>query len=272
MTTDLETLEAVVASQTEMLLRFARLGDHGTAGPHADEHPAVEGTHLAVAPWIDGWWRAAHRTTAHPGRMGPPIKPCCSIIHTTDMLPDEWSALLAAWQMRLGDGACAHFLIGRSAVEGVAQLVSINRNGQHAGGPGHGVYQPGSIHPNTIAVGIELHCAGGVRLLNGAWRLVELGRAHGKALPPEDVIPDTQRPGRGWHVVTDYQRTQLDALLRDLELVLAPVPAGLKAKSTGEMVPTWGEPKSTRVVGHVSLDPEHRSDPHPMMMGWINAR
>lgn len=268
-----ELFQAVAATAAEALERLEQLGNHGTAGPTSVT--SVDEPTPAAPRWTDGWWSGARRTPAHAGRVGPQIRPCCTVVHTTDMLPDEWNALLTAWQTRPGDGACAHFIIGRDKDAGVAQCVPITRNGNHAGGPGHGVFKAGSgpaIHPNTIAVGIELHCAGGVQRVDGAWRLVEGGKAHGTQLYDFEVIPDPQRPGRGWHVITDYQREQLRALLADLELVLAPMPAGLVAKSTGEAVPSWGTPTNARIVGHVSLDPAHRSDPWPPMMRVLNAR
>lgn len=264
----------VSATVVEALARLETIGDWGTAGP-AEPATALELPHPPAPRWLDGWWTGAKHQPVHPKRIGGPIRACCTVVHTTDMLPGEWTALLKRWLEQPGDGACAHFGIGRSEAEGVVQWVPITRNGNHAGGERHGVYRTAAgqtFHPNTLAVGIELHCAGGVHLVDGAWRLVELGKAHGPALLASEVIPDPQHPGRGWHVVTDYQRAQLAALLDDLELVLGPMPAGLAAISTGEQVPSWGVPKSARVVGHVSLDPEHRSDPWPATMRWLNAR
>ncbi len=276
--TDVETLEATVATEIDRLARMARIGDRGTAGPDDAPNDLTESPPPPSPRWQGGWWVGAMQRKAHPGRIGGTITPCTTVVHTTDMLPDEWDALLTAWTTKPSDGACAHFLIGRDEAHGVVQLAAVNRNANHAGGPGHGVFISGpwmpskAIHPNTIAVGIELHCAGGVCKVNDEWRLVEEKKAHGAPLPDRDVIADPQRPGRGWHVVTDYQREQLAGLLADLELVLAPLPLGLVARSTGEAVPAYGMPKSTRVVGHVSLDPEHRADPWPPTMAWINAR
>ena len=273
--TDAELLEATVATEIDRLARMAHLGDRGTAGPEAEPVGFIDAPIAQGVRWQSGWWVGAAQRKAHPGRVGGPIGPFATVVHTTDMLPEEWDALLNAWTTKPSDGACAHFLIGRDASHGVVQLVAVNRNANHAGGPGHGVFDTATaknIHPNTVTVGIELHCAGGVRMVGAAWRLVEDGKAHGMPIPAFDVIADPQRPGRGWHVVTDYQRAQLAALLVDLELVLAPMPPGLVARSTGEAVPSWGVPKSGRVVGHVSLDPTHRSDPWPATMAWLNAR
>lgn len=270
-----EFVHALEATVEDAITRVATIGDRGTAGPPVVEQPVVDPAHPLVPSWLDGYWSGARRVAAHVGRVGGAIRPCATVVHTTDMLPDEWDALLKAWSEKPGDGACAHFLIGRDEAHGIVQFVPITRNGNHAGGPGHGVFKTGAgaaLHPNTIAVGIEVHCAGGVRLVNGQWRLVENGVAHGAPLPAADVTPDPQRPGRGWHNVTDYQRRVLAALLDDLELALASMPAGLQALSTGEAVPAWGVPKSARVVGHVSLDPAHRSDPWPAQMAFLNAR
>jgi len=225
--------------------------------------------------WIDGWWVGARRRAAHPGRIGGAIAPWSATVHTTDMLPEEWDALIAAWTSRAGDGACAHFLVGRDANHGVVQLVPIVRNGNHAGGPGHGVFRvPGraDLHPNQVAVGIEVHCAGGVRRIGGAWRLVEGGTAHGAPLPDTDVIPDPQRPGRGWHVVTDYQREKLAALLDDLETVLAAVPPGAVKVAFGERPPSYAVLPGARLATHAELDPMHRADPWPPLCAWLRER
>src|SRR5262249_2222319 len=155
-------------------------------------------------------------------------------------------------------GACAHFVIGRDAGSGILQLAPITRNANHAGGSGHGVFRVpdlGDLHPNLVAVGIELHCAGGVRRMDDAWRLVEGGKAHGPPLPHSEVTPDPQRSGRGWHQVTDYQREQLGALLADLETVLAPVPAGAVKVAFGETPPSYAVLPGARIATHAELDP-----------------
>lgn len=270
-----DDIEAVAATTEQVIARIAAIGAFGTAGPA--DHPAdvVDVVHAPAPRWDHGWWAGAIRKPAHAGRVGGAINPWAVVVHTTDMLPEEWAALVHAWTDKAADGACAHFLIGRTEQEGVVQFVPINRNGNHAGGPGHGVFDTESardVHPNLVTVGIELHCAGGVRLVSGQWRLVEDGVAHGQPLPASDVIPDPHRPGRGWHVVTDYQRFRLAALLGELELVLGPLPAGASSRSIGEQVPSWGVPKTARTVGHVSLDPAHRADPWPPTMDWLRAR
>ena len=225
--------------------------------------------------WADGRYSLARRVDAYVDRIGAPIVPWAVVVHTTDMLPDEFTALLRSWRTTPGRGDCAHFVIGRDAMEGVIQLAPITRNANHAGGPHHGVFVDAGgtqYHPNTCAVGIELHCAGGVQRIGGAWRLVEDGRPRGAPLPDLDVIPDPARPGRGWHKVTDYQYQQLDQLLHELEYDgLAKAPLGAVARSTYETPPAWGVGNG-RIVGHVSLDARSRSDPWAPTMEWIRAR
>lgn len=260
-------LELLEATAEQVAARLLALGDFGTAGPSAEDHPDAYASLLPAATWHNGWCSLAFRVDANPGRVGPPIDPRCVVDHTTDMHPDDWHALLNAWLSRPGDGACAHFLCGRDASQGLVQLMPIIRNGNHAGGPGHGVYVDATgarYHPNVLAVGIEFHCAGGqLRKLGGVWRFCEDGAAHGAAIPDSDVEPDPIRPGRGWHKLTPYQEQMRARLHAALDSTMHPVPDGLRAASTGETVPSWGVPRSARFVGHVSLDPTHRSDPWP---------
>lgn len=259
-----ETVKEAFIDPRELQRRLNAIADAATAGPPLEEHPAVPP--VADAPsFTSGVWWHARRIACHPGRMGGAIHPFAIVVHTTDMLPGEWDALLTAWTTKAGEGACAHFLIGRDEAEGVVQFVPINRNGNHAGGPGSGrfVVAGAEVHPNLVTVGIEVHCAGGVRLVNGAWRLVEGGVAHGAAIPASDVTPDPQRPGRGWHHVTDFQREQLFALLADLDAVLAPIPAGTTTRAFGEVPAPYSVMPPGRIVTHAQLDPVHRADPWP---------
>lgn len=224
--------------------------------------------------FADGFWPSARRVDADPGRIGAAINPWAVVVHTTDMVPSSFAALIAAWQSKPGAGDCAHFLIGRTEADGVVQLVPITRNANHAGGPQHGVFVAAdgtTYHPNSVSVGIELHCAGGVQRIGGAWRLVEDGQPTGEAIPDLDVILDPVRPGRGWHVVTEYQYQQLAALLLELEESgLSAAPKGVVARSTFETPQAWGL-GTGRIVGHVSLDARNRSDPWPPTMDWIRA-
>ena len=262
------------AGPLDVATRLCRIGDWCTAGPAAD--PAAEVVPHPPSPrWIDGWWTDARRMPAHPGRIGGAIEAFAAVVHSTDMLPEEWDALLSAWLGRAGDGACATFLLGRTPPHGVVQLAPITRNANHAGGPGHGVFRVpgrGDLHPNLVAVGVEVHCAGGVRRIDGAWRLVEDGKAHGAPLPDSEVTPDPQRPGRGWHRATDYQRERLGALLADLESVLAPVPAGTVKVAFGETPPGYAVMPGARIATHAELDPVHRADPWPELSGWLRSR
>ncbi len=269
--TDEETLTAIAATEVERLHRMMNLGNNGTAGP-GPLSPSRLPTPPAPAPcWTGDWWDHAQRKPAHVGRVGGPIRAWSVGMHTTDMCREELPALLTNWTTKPGEGACAHFVIGRDAVY---QLIPISRNGNHMGGPGHGIFTDGTRewHPNTVAVGIEIMNAGGVQRVDGQWRLVEGGKAHGNPIPDADVISDIQRPGRGWERVTDYQYERLAALLADLELVLAPMPKGVKTKAYGEVPDPAGVMPTARVVTHHQLDPVHRDDPHAPVFQWLRAR
>jgi hypothetical protein len=220
-----------------------------------------------------GWWSIATRKEAHPRRVGGAITPFAVVVHTTDMTPESFDGLVHRWGTEVGEGNGAHFIIGRSEVQGVIQLVPINQNANHAGGEQSGSFVAGAQRwqPNHVAVGIELHCAGGLRQHNGRWRLFEKGVPTGAAIPDSDVIPDPQRPGRGWHIVTEYQHEQLNALLDGLEAALDPMPEGCIATSI-EAPPTWGVFPTGRIVGHVSLKASNRSDPWPPTCDWLRAR
>lgn len=260
-----QQFDAVVATELERMKRLAAIGDRGTAGPH-DAPPAAPTAHAAHPRFVDGWWSGAKRVDAHPGRIGGHIDPICAVLHATDMHPDDFAALVKHWRELAGDGACANFLFGRDATQGVLQLAPILRNGNHAGGPGHGVFTTGgqSLHPNVASAGIEMHCAGGMlRFIGGLWRFVEDGKIHGAPIAADDVEPDPQRPGRGWHKYTPYQLEQWALLREDLDVVMRAAPSDLRAVSLGEQVPKWGVPKHARFSAHVSLDPEHRADVWP---------
>lgn len=268
-----DQLAAVVATELERMQRLQHLGDFGTAGP-TPAPPSVAPI-IEHPKWTAGRWIGAKWMAAHPGRVGGPITPFATVVHTTDMLPGEWSSLIGRWQTVAADGACAHFVIGRSAAEGVVQLVPCNRNGNHAGGPQAGRFADSAgrlYHPNLVTVGIEVHCAGQVRRVAGQWRLVESGKAHGEALPDADVIKDPNHTDRGWHKVTDYQYEQLAALLDDLEHVLAPLPAGTVTESLYEQPAPWSTLPSARVTGHHNLDARNRDDPHKPTYEWLRSR
>lgn len=259
-----DSIEAIVATELERLAYLGTLGDRNTAGP--DEHPPV-GPLKDVAPfWQSGLWIGARHVAAHPGRIGGSIAPMTIVDHTTDMADEDWDALIAAFSTRPGDGACCHFLVGKSEAQGVVQFVPVSRNGNHAGGPTHGVYVDDGheIHPNLLAIGIEFHCAGGqLRMVGNQWRFVEDGKIHGAPLSGENVEPDPQRPGRGWQKLTPYQEYVRGRLHADLEMVLAPLRPGLRAVSKHEAAPAWAKARTSRIVGHVTLDAASRSDPWP---------
>ena len=156
----------------------------------------------------DGFTDMAIKKPAHPGRVGGKINPVVTVVHTTDMMPNTFKALLDSWTGKAGNGACAHFIIDRDGK--VYQLVSIFRNGNHAGGPIHGNFKLVSgelVHPNLVSVGVELHAGGLLKGKPGAW----VHPDSGLRVDDDDVIVDVK--GRGWHRVTAAQLGALDALL-----------------------------------------------------------
>lgn len=230
---------------------------------------------FTISKWT--WWSRAIRKPAHCGRVGPAIKPWAIVLHTTDMLPK--ASVVNSWTTTPGKGQCAHFLIGRTPAEGVVQFVSIDRNGNHAGGskevdgklvPYHGwfIVDGKRVHPNTVSIGIEIHNAGQLRLVDGKWRSWDYQhkQPQGDPFAPEDVEVDAHRPTRGWHKLTQYQHDTLTALLADLEAVLAPMPANVTIESNGPQTNPWAKVASCRIVGHVTLDPDRKTDPGPEVM------
>ncbi|MFO0637426.1 MAG: N-acetylmuramoyl-L-alanine amidase [Nannocystaceae bacterium] len=242
--------------------------------------PAPVAPPVAPAPPefdADGWWRGAVRRDAHGGRVGGPIHPYATVVHGTASPPEGFAGLIDSWTLSAGSGECAHFVIGRSPAQGVVQLVSISRNGNHAGGPGAGHFAPTGDHPNNVSVGIELHCGGFARLVGGLWRVWAYdATSHswgpvGDPLAAADVVVDPAAADRGWHVVTDYQYEQLGALLSALERVLAPLPAGCVAVSPSQQPADWAVFPTGRVVAHASLHFRDREDPWPPTCAWMRA-
>lgn len=223
---------------------------------------------FTVSKW--SWWPRAVRKPAHHGRVGPAIKPWVIVLHTTDMLPRTFDAIVKSWTTTAGAGQCAHFLIGRTPTEGVIQFVPIDRNSNHAGGTTHGWFLVDGkrVHPNTVSVGIEIHNAGQLRLIDGKWRSWDYDhkQPQGDPFDPADVEVDAYRPTRGWHKLTQYQHDTLTALLADLESVLAPTPANVTIESNGLQINPWATVTSFRIVGHVTLDPDRKTDPGPEVM------
>lgn len=251
----------------------AEMPDWGTAGP--DEADGGE--------FVDGWWSLARRVDAHAGRVGGPIVASTVVVHTTDMAPGTMGTLVAAWKRSAGRGACAHFVLGRTPEDGIVQMIPITRNGNHAGGsklvdgklvPWHGDWRIGGrlVHPNRVAVGIELDCAGhlGKRVPGKGW----VHRDSGVVIPEPDVHVDAKKVG--WHKVTDYQLEMLGRLLDDVGPELAPLPADAQVIPNGTYVENgvpWAAVEGLpRVVGHVTLNPNNKTDPGPQVMAWLAAR
>lgn len=236
--------------------------------------------HPAWSPdtsWDSGWWLPAVRRPAHVRRVGSPIVPRCVIVHTTDMLPGSFSGLVTAWTTQPGKGSCAHFLIGRDANEGVVQFVSVVRNANHAGGPIHGSYclkpvgnaAPVALHPNSVAVGIELSCAGQLRRAGKDLVHPDSGRV----IPVSEATTDGA--GHWYHLVTPYQLETLAKLLDALQSVVHPLPPGSFVRADGPYGPNqvpWALTDQPQVVGHATLDPVNKTDPGPQVMAWINKR
>lgn len=220
----------------------------------------------------DGLCDAAKYLPACPARVGEAIDPMTVVAHTTDMPPETFDALLASWQKTPGKGDCAHFVIGRTPADGLVQLVPINRNANHAGGDHHGWIIEGGKrwHPNEASVGIELHCAGRVELNHlGCWYSIEDGTS-GKPIPASDVIPDPDRPGRGWHCVTEWQYQTLEALITALLATMRAPHGVIEGRSPWQTPAPWAV-GSGRVLGHCSLDFLEREDPHQPTMQRIRA-
>lgn len=59
--------------------------------------------------WERGWWLQARQMPAHRGRIGAAIIPKAVVVHTTDMAPGTFGALVRGWQKRPGAGNAAHF-------------------------------------------------------------------------------------------------------------------------------------------------------------------
>ncbi|TXH41010.1 MAG: N-acetylmuramoyl-L-alanine amidase [Desulfurellales bacterium] len=232
-----------------------------------------------------GWSPSAIRREMHQIRIGPPRTLRAVVVHTTDMSPRSFDALVKSWTTTPGEcarrGVGAHFLIGRTPEQGVVQLASVLNKTAHAGGKSAGYWllhdpaeeQGSSINPNDIAVGIEVHNAGELRRVNGRWCQVE--RINGKPVagkwtcPDEDVEVDSRLPTRGWHKTTQYQLEVLGPLLQMLDRTMPPLPIGSIARPrTGECA-LWQQTQSARVVGHCSLDPTRKSDPWPPLMRWL---
>lgn len=251
-------------------------------GPLAEELPLVnladvinasEGNRPAApvwhpsGEWSGGWWSKARKVPAHPGRVGRTIVPSAVVVHTTDTL-DGFNGMVKRWTTEKGSGGCCHFMIGRTANDGVVQLCSITNNGNHAGGRLHGNWKTGTgalVHPNTVSVGIEV--VGGGRLRTDSTGKV-YHKESGKVVPMSEVWWDNK--ARPWHVTTPYQMATLQILLVALESCLKPMPAGwtvapsaIYAQHGAEWAMPFGRPP--RVVSHATLTPDNKTDCGPQI-------
>lgn len=224
-----------------------------------------------------GLYDGARYVAAHASRVGGQITPRAVVVHDTDMVPNGFAGLVRAWSMG-GPGPCAHFIIGRDATQGLVQMVPIIRNGEHAGGAVHGnwVTPDGSkIHPNSIAVGIEVHTAGRLD-----WKSADRAVLLDKHIPVaefsvaagEVFVDDLGRP---WHMALSYQLDTLAQLLTDLHgqlgpLQAHPVPDAALVKDRSKWDMSWAAPVCTTLVGHASIDPINKTDPGPQLMTFIN--
>lgn len=263
------------------LLRFfsgpespRNLGEWKTVGPDPGEYPVVTAGDIAhvaekvnVGEFKEGRWSLATYKEMYPGRIGRAIIPRTLVVHTTDMRPGTFAALVRNWTSQLGRGNGAHFLIGRTANDGVVQFAPIFRNANHAGG-----IKPGSIggiHPNTCSVGVELDNAG--RLVREAYGQRWLHPDTKTFIPTKDVFVDEK--GRGWHKVTAYQLEMLSYLWNALKPILKPWPDGTKVQPNATYASQgaqYAECVSPSLIGHASINPVNKTDPGPQVMAEIN--
>jgi N-acetyl-anhydromuramyl-L-alanine amidase AmpD len=233
---------------------------------------------LVAKPFVDGKYTLARFVQAHAGRMGGPLTPKAAVVHTTDMLPNDFAGLVRQWSESDGSYACANFIIGRDTTQGLVQMVPVNRNSNHAGGKVHGWWETADgslIHPNLVAVGIEVHNAGRLSWLSSDRAVYqENGRTLGEfRVGAGEVFVDNL--GRPWHKVTDYQKDTLARLLRDLHELFLPLQAHVKpdaalVKDRSKWDMSYAEPACQTLVGHASLDPINKMDPGPELMAFIN--
>lgn len=264
---------------------FEEAAEFDTVGPAPEDHEKItvgELVKLDRGEFLGGWWTHARQFPINKGRTGGLIKPTCTVVHTTDMMPGTMAPLLKRWRDVAGEGAGAHFLIGKQAAGvgdavptgGIVQMVPITRNGNHAGGkPNHGWFKTTAgklIHPNLVAVGIEIDNAGRLTKSGGAW----IYKPTGKVFAPESVFVDDH--GRGWEKITDYQFLALESLLDALDGVLGTFEVGVTVVPNGDYknagIAYYAAASSSREVGHCSLDPNRKTDPGPQIMARLNAR
>jgi hypothetical protein len=264
-----------------------------TAGPSLNDHPPAPAWDRVQAgnttAFKSGWFTDARRVDAHPGRMGGSIVPQAAVVHTTDMTPKSFDDLVKAWATTGGAPnrySAANFLLGRDPGQGLVQMVPITRNSNHAGGPtknglalhGWWVTKEGRfIHPNTIAVGIEVHSNGLLAWKpgsKGVAQFIEDKKVKAEYSGDDLYVDDLNRP---WHRVTEYQLETLEHLLVSLKPSLKPLAEGVDHKADAAYVKdhtrwdmSYAYATSRSLVGHASLDPINKTDPGPQLMHFIN--
>lgn len=223
----------------------------------------------APDPWYLGWWAHADKKPAHPGRVGGPITPRAVVVHTTDTV-GGYAGMVKRITTQRGDGGGCHFMIDRDGH--CTQFVPITRNGNHAGGKTHGWWRTGGrdVHPNLWAVGIELVGAGALkRAADGS----HYHKDSGRTIPLAEIHFDQK--GRAWQKITQPQLDRLRQLTDALRGVIKEMPADAVVKPNGEYVAngvhyfarcTQPDPW---LVGHVTLDPNNKTDPGPQVMAWL---
>jgi hypothetical protein len=274
----LELLKRLVS-----LIGFRKAGTKGewpdTVGPADDEYPVVPvGEVLGLIEkqrkgmFIDGRWVDAAYKTMHSGRIGRGIVPQTLVVHTTDMRPGTFGALVTAWTTKAGRGNGAHFLIGKTKEDGVVQFAPITRNANHAGGPNPGGFRvPGAAavtNPNVVSVGVEIDNAGRLTKDKNGW----YHRDTGYRFAAEDVYVDSK--GRGWEKVTQYQIDMLKYLWQDLRPLLKPWPAGTVVVPNATYASQgvlYAASVSPSLIGHASTNPINKTDPGPQVMALING-
>jgi len=250
-------------------------GEWKTVGPDKGEYPVVTAGDVAhVAEKVnsgefkEGKWSLATYKEMFAGRIGRAIVPRTLVVHTTDMQPGTFNALVRNWTSQLGRGNGAHFLIGKSeAGGGVIQFAPIHRNGNHAGGSNCGSI--GELNPNVCSVGVEIDNAGKLtKNKAGQWTHKESGHV----FAPEDVFIDAK--GHGWEKVTPYQLQMLERLWTALKPTLKPWSADSIVKPNGSYADNgclWAKPVKPSLIGHASTNPINKTDPGPQVMEVINS-
>lgn len=250
-----------------------------TVGPPDDEHPVVHiGDIVDLVPKVNngeftqGKWSLATYKEMFAGRIGRAIIPQSLVVHTTDMRPGTFNALVRSWTSQLGRGNGAHFLIGRTEADGVVQFASILRNANHAGGPNCGGFKLPSgayAHPNTVSIGVEIDNAGKLKKVGNKWMDYEKV----VVIPDGDVYID--QFGHGWHKPTPYQIDMLAKLWAAVKPILKPWPSGTKVLANGPYVgdgsnyQPWAEVTNPALLGHCSMNAINKTDPGPVLMTLI---